>query len=295
MPQFSHITIIYNPSSTGASDKIARKLEAQLRLGLPNVPVNLAPTERAGHATDLAYEAAKDSDNPLVISVSGDGGYHEVINGLLRAQAEGAQPVAGLVPAGNANDHYRNVHSGDFMETVLTGTPRRIDVLKAYARQDGRTLERFAHSYFGVGLSSKIGRELNRAHLNRLNEVAIVWKGLWGLNPVRLKVDGETHEYDSLICSNVRKMSKVFALSDKAQVDDGTFEVTALYRRSRLRLISALLRASTTGLVGARQTDALQFRTFKPTLVQLDGETVTIDAGTDVVVTIEPLILRCIV
>ena len=42
--------------------------------------MRVSPTERAGHARDLAKQAAG-TGRPLIVSVSGDGGYNEVVDG----------------------------------------------------------------------------------------------------------------------------------------------------------------------------------------------------------------------
>ena len=38
----------------------------------------------------IAYDAVTTHDDVLVVSASGDGGYHEVVNGVVRAGREGA-------------------------------------------------------------------------------------------------------------------------------------------------------------------------------------------------------------
>src|SRR4051812_13045559 len=93
MPSYTEVAIIYNPNSTGNAEENAKQLQADLRSSLPGLAVRLLPTERAGHAIELAYGFAKKHKNPLIVAASGDGGYNEVINGALRAQGEGASPV----------------------------------------------------------------------------------------------------------------------------------------------------------------------------------------------------------
>ncbi len=295
MKKYSVITIIYNPKSTRSSEKLARDMLEKLRTVLPKQKVELASTEYAGHAVTLAYQLAKASKHPLIISASGDGGYHEVVNGLMRAQREGAHPVAGLLPAGNANDHFHDLHTDDFVQEVVAGNENCIDLLKITATYNGQSLERYAHSYIGIGLSPKVGHDLNESKSKRFNDVLILLKDIWSFSPVRLKIDGHARAYDNLIFSNISKMSKVLTLSREARVDDGKFEVTAVYRRSKFKLFGVLLRASTAGLAGARQTDKFSFQTLQQTPIQLDGEVTTIDADTEATVSLEPKVLRCIV
>jgi diacylglycerol kinase family enzyme len=67
--------------------------------------MELLPTDFAGHARDLARSVAV-SGGPLIVSVSGDGGYNEAVNGVLDVPASRA--VCTVLPAGNANDHHRS-------------------------------------------------------------------------------------------------------------------------------------------------------------------------------------------
>src|SRR5437764_2946213 len=99
--KFSTVLIIYNPNSTGNSAGAARDLQKRLQTSL-KLPIRLLPTHYSGHAEELAYTGAKEHHNPLLVSSSGDGGYHEVINGAMRAQLTGAKPVCAVLPTGNA-------------------------------------------------------------------------------------------------------------------------------------------------------------------------------------------------
>ena len=81
---FDRVALIFNPNSTGDAPGLARELERQLTQHVPAPNVTLQPTQHTGHARDLARNAARHG-HPLIISVSGDGGYNEVVNGLMDA------------------------------------------------------------------------------------------------------------------------------------------------------------------------------------------------------------------
>lgn len=295
MKPFSSIIIIYNPNSTGNGKQLATELRTALHAKDKDLPISLKPTKYAGHAEAMAYELAKTDKRPLIISASGDGGYHEVVNGLIRAQREGAKPVAGLLPAGNANDHYTNIHAADTVKAILQHKTQTIDLLKLTSRSNGKPLERFAHSYMGIGLTPKVGKELNKTDLNWFNEIIIVCRVLFFLKPVRISVRGKNRSYDSLIFSNIDKMSKVLTLSKTASTEDGKFEMTAFRKRHKLKLISTLIHSSTIGLTGSTSLTKYHFKTVKPALMQIDGEITLLDANTEVTITIEPLVLECVI
>jgi len=295
MASFTSISIIYNPNSTGSGKQMAEELREELKKLMPKASVEMVKTKRPRHGQELAYKLAKASKRALVISASGDGGYHDVINGLLKAQAEGATPVASLIPAGNANDHFHNVHEGDLAKAIKRDEVRKLDVLKLKSTVDGKPFERYAHSYIGLGLTPAVGEELNKVDLNWFNQAWIVLKTLFFLQPVTLSLDGRRRRFDSVIFSNVTRMSKVLQISKTAEQTDGKFEVTLFKRSSKWRLIVTLLRASTTGLAGAQKTDKYEFETIKEVLVQLDGEIFTLDPKSPVTVTLESELLRCII
>ncbi len=295
MISYTSITIIYNPNSTGSGKQLAHDLKRDLAALMPNRVVKITPTKYAGHAEKLAIKLAKDSKRPLIISASGDGGYHEVVNGIMKAQPAGATPIAGLLPAGNANDHFHNLHEMDTAKAIKKGAIKKVDLLKLSGRVDGQPFERYAHSYIGIGLTPKVGQELNKTDLNMLKEAWIVLRGLLFLEPVKIAVNGKKRSFDSLIFSNVNKMSKILTLSSDAAMNDGKFEVTAFNRRNKLKLIATLVRGATRGLSGGKQVSSYTFKTLKPTIVQLDGEINTLDEKSEVEITLVHQALECIV
>jgi diacylglycerol kinase (ATP) len=292
---YTTIAIIYNPKSTGQSKELAQDFAAKIRKQLPDQQVDLFATEHAGHAEELAYSLASSHDKPLIISSSGDGGYNEVINGAMKAQNEGATPTTGLLPAGNANDHYRNLHERDLIDQIIHQQSTTIDLLKMSCQSGGKPVERYAHSYIGFGLTPSVGKELNKVELNRFTESWVVIRSLLTAKAVRLKVGTAVHSYESIIISNVDEMSKYLKISQPSSVTDGKFEVTIFPRRSKLQLIKTLLKASIQGAEENMQVATFSFETTRRTLVQVDGEVMTLDANSGVTITAEPRVLRCVV
>jgi diacylglycerol kinase (ATP) len=151
--QFDRVVVIFNPHSTGRAPQLAEQLQITLADRLPNRPVRLCPTERAGHARELAAGAAT-SGRPLIVSVSGDGGYNEVVDGVMHA---GNQDVVyAVMAAGNANDYRkehrrtaaRRRHRGG-RDPVHRPTPahdrprtRRLRPLRALLHRDGPHTDR---------------------------------------------------------------------------------------------------------------------------------------------------------
>lgn len=94
---FDRVVLIFNPKSTGQARERAEDLRRDLGQRVPTLTVDLVPTEHAGHATELARTAAG-AGSPLVVSVSGDGGYNEVVNGVMQAANDRAASAVRATP-----------------------------------------------------------------------------------------------------------------------------------------------------------------------------------------------------
>ena len=293
--KYTTIAVIYNPNSTGSGETLAREFKKKVQQRIPGQKIALIETEHPGHGEELAYKIASESEHPLIISSSGDGGYNDVVNGAMRAQNEGAHPTTGLLPAGNANDHYHNLHNEDIVEQIATGQLTKIDILKVSGLSDGKKVEKYAHSYIGFGLTPIVGNELNKTKLNPINEVFIVAKSLFTIKPVRLKIGKKVRSYESIIFSNVDVMSKYLKISQPSSITDGKFEVTIFRRRNKLKLILLLLETSFKGVKEDAKVSEFKVTTVRKTLVQADGEILTFDAHSGIHITIEPRSLASII
>lgn len=285
---FSQVIIIYNPNSTGDSAANAKKLTKQLKAALPaSLHVDLTPTEHAGHAEELAKTAAKHYTKPLIVSASGDGGYNEVVNGVIASRNKTALVM--VLPSGNANDHHRAVGDRDPFERI-TNTPRIqiIDAIQVKAMIKGKDWTRFAHSYVGLGLTAHIGRKLTEADLNPLKEKWLVLKYMVLFRNVRLRIapDLRWHHYSSVIFSNIDRMSKVIKLAPEAHLKDDRIEMYVLRSRSLIRMIFSLVFASTIGLRPTAQIESQAISAEAPVDIQLDGEVETLDAHKEITISV---------
>lgn len=295
MKSFSNISIIYNPTSTGPSKTLAQQLAKELRKTSLKSKVRIISTRYRGHAESIAYKVAIESPRQLIISSSGDGGYNEVINGVMIAQQEGAKAATGLLPAGNANDHFRYLNRQDTLNQILKGRVRKIDLIQITATNNQSAWTRYAHSYIGIGLTPNVGKELNKFSLNPFNEKWIALRAFFKLQPVRLRVRGVIKIYDSIIFANIGRMSKVLSLSDTASVNDGKFELITFKHQTRGKLVAHVFQAATKGLRTTNRRTEYSFKTIESISIQLDGEVSVLPAGTQVKITIATRALSCIV
>lgn len=287
MPVPERVIVLFNPESTGDAPRLARELAAELAERVPSLPVELVPTERAGHARELAREAATHG-RPLIVSVSGDGGYNEVVDGV--ALAGNPHALSAVLPAGNANDHSRATQDRPLADCILEGSRHRIDLVRVRTRTlAGHEHTRHAHSYLGLGLTPVVAVEIEKGAKGTVREAITVLRAVGAFEPILVELaDGARVRIASLLLANIDTMAKVATLSEDAAPDDGELEVVLLRHRSRWRTAATAVRAATIGL--GRQPSARRFEltVLVDTPMQLDGEVVELTAGTTITAEVAP-------
>ncbi len=290
MPAFSHALIIYNPNSTGDSQSIAKKFAKGLKKLHPKLDVTLQATERAGHGGELAQAAVKKyGAKALLVSVSGDGGYHEIINGILSVTTKKEDlPFCAVLPGGNANDHYSSIYRRPLLEAIEDGTVKSLDIL--VVKYDGAT--RYAHSYVGLGITPLVAIELNKHDLSAVRETILALKTFWKFRPFKIEIDGQLQKFDSFIMGNVTTMAKHLTLDSDSSPSDGKFEIIRWPHANKLRFAARLLSSA----IKKGETDGrartVSFKTVNSMPMQLDGEIIKLKAGTKVTVSCEQQLLK---
>jgi diacylglycerol kinase (ATP) len=280
---FDAVEIVFNPNSTGDAQERADELAEQLAERAPELPVTLRPTERAGHGREIARDAAR-GGRPLVVSVSGDGGYNDVVNGLMDAGADSA--YAAVLAAGNANDHRRVTRERPLADAILDGDVSKLDLLRMSV-DDGRE-PRYAHSYIGLGITPTVALELEKGGKGSIKEVISTIRTFSRFRPFQIETTSGTETFDSVIFANIREMAKFAVLSEEGRPDDGRFEVVVLRHTAKWRVLATAVRAAIRGLGPQPTAREYRFRTVDPMPVQVDGEVSEFERGVAVTVEIVP-------
>ena len=280
---FDAVEIVFNPNSTGDAQERAEELAEQLAERAPELPVQLRPTERAGHGREIARDAAR-AGRPLVVSVSGDGGYNDVVNGLMDAGADSA--YAAVLAAGNANDHRRVTRERPLADAIIDGDVSKLDLLRMSV-DDGRE-PRYAHSYIGLGITPTVALELEKGGKGSIKEIISTIRTFSRFRPFQIETDSGTETFDSVIFANIREMAKFAVLSEEGRPDDGRFEVVVLRHTAKWRVLATAVRAAVRGLGPQPTAREYRFRTVNPMPVQIDGEVSEFERGVAVTVEIVP-------
>ncbi|HVA61683.1 MAG TPA: diacylglycerol kinase family protein [Mycobacteriales bacterium] len=149
--------LVVNPKATATTargrDILSRALGSDLKL-------DVAETERRGHARVLARQAVRDEFD-LVVALGGDGTVNECVNGLLD-DGPGSTALA-VVPGGGANVFARTLGlpldpveaTSAVLEALRAGRSRRIGV--------GRADDRHFTFTAGLGLDAAAVHSVDRA------------------------------------------------------------------------------------------------------------------------------------
>lgn len=272
------VWVLYNPNSTGQGKQKALTLSRALKKR--NVNVTCLPTEYAGHAEKIAKKIAESEKNPYIFSSSGDGGYNELINGVLGSGSP--KTICGVLPAGNANDHYNAVHRGHVVNRIVSGDIDHIDCIEVVMASSVR----YAHSYVGLGLTPQIGQELTKRKLSPLVETWVVLTKLFQITPVKIRHDGAVLSYDHVVISTIPKMSKYITIAPDANMSDGLLELTTVRSGSFVKLLRHLLQRVLRSNAQPKQLSEFAFICEKTTQLQLDGEVIQLKNG-------EKVLVRC--
>jgi diacylglycerol kinase family enzyme len=160
--------LIVNPFSSRVTE---RRLEAVEEALAPYAEIDTIRTDRRGHATQLAREAANNHDAVLVFS--GDGVFNEVVNGIEK------QIPLGFIPGGRTNVLPRALG----LPRDAVGAARRIGEALAAGRTRTISLGRVNGRRFtfaaGIGADAELIRGIDRrgrAHDGRLpGDAAVAW------------------------------------------------------------------------------------------------------------------------
>jgi len=268
--------VIYNPAA--GRGRAGRRLES-LRQTLGQ-HAEFRPTQAAGHAEQLALEAAQ-AGFAVVGAAGGDGTVHEVANGLLRADSP--EVALAVYPVGSANDyaHSLGLNSTWWLAASLTPSFRAVDVGRVRS-PGGR--ERFFVNGLGLGFNAAVTLEARR--IRYLQGLALYGAALlralcfhFASPTMTLTLDQETREVPTLALTvAIGRREGNFVVAPDAIVDDGLFDYLhagALARWQLLRYVPGMI-------TGRLPTDdpeirsgrcrAVRISAREPVAAHVDGE-----------------------
>ena len=278
-PYAGRTFIILNPKA-GQDDPARLRRLIGGAFAARHAPFDLAETQRAGHATELA-RAAADLGYRAVCVVGGDGTLAEAATGL----AGTATPLA-VIPRGTANQVAHNLRIPDNVEeavaVAVSGEAATVDL--------GRVGDRVFALVAGAGFDAAVMASATRGLKERWGFGAYVFaavKEALSAQPVdfRITADGETLEVRavSVMLANVGELFAHFlpfpvplAPRPRSSWQDGLFDVVVVAPRNVIDVPGVIWKAM-----------GRHFRGDDDRLLHFQAKEVTIDADPAIAVQID--------
>ena len=270
-----YYTFIVNPAAgTGFATEAMRKLEARMKQD--GVEYRIFETQRPGHATLLAAEAAKDPEAIAVVSVGGDGTAGEVAAGLT-----GTEKTMGIIPAGTGNDFIKSAgipnDPDQAYDLLLHGEEGTIDT--------GTVNDRFFLNVCGTGFDVTVldyAEREKEKHRGLTPYFLGLLKAIFHYESVKLSVtaDGEKEDGSYLVCSiaNGRYIGGGIPICPAAEIGDGYLDLVLISHVPKRRIPLYL--------PGLMMKKDLTFRITKHRKVKtivVEGENLRINIDGDIV------------
>jgi YegS/Rv2252/BmrU family lipid kinase len=264
-PAFSDRLLVLNPVSGSGSHS------AQVRNLAVDHGFSIQETNEAGHAVELAAEAARDGAE-VVAACGGDGTVNEVVRGLVRADALDDVTLA-VVPGGTGNNFAGNlgIESIDHaFEVVDSATRRRID-LGTVSVPDGPTRP-FVNSCI-AGITAEASAATTPDSKDRFGVLAYVLTTLQTLSEydgmrLHVETEGDTVWSGDAVFALVGN-GRRFPAEGRTQADmeDGRFDVTVVEDKPTVDLAGE---AALHRLFGDETANITRFQTPSLTVNVLD-------------------------
>lgn len=237
------VCVVFNP--TAGRRRARRRLRRFLAAN--ESVATFRPTEYAGHAVELARQAAEEGFS-TVAAAGGDGTAHDVANGLLRS---GRDVTFAVVPIGSANDYAHSVARQFGTNPLTDGRCHAVDA-GVVRTPDGS--ERFFIECIGLGLAGLVTIESRDiAHLQGVPLYGLAaWRALKKapIPPeIELSWDGGPWEWRSTLMLSLLlgRREGNFLLAPDALLDDGRFDFTHAGRIGRWEALRLLPRLAICG------------------------------------------------
>ena len=240
--------------------------------------VELRPTERPMHASELAREAVERRAE-LVIAAGGDGTINEVVNGLVRT----AVPLA-ILPAGTASVLAMEMRIGKDIvaaaRRIPSMVPRRI-ALGRFTPQVGDP--RHFVLMAGAGMDATIAASVQPGLKRRLGKLAYWIAGMaatgQSLPQMEVEIGGERYTTGFALSARARNYGGDLELARNVTLLEDTFEVVLFEGKTTWPFAKYLAGAalgtmeSMKGVTIARGRELkLRPLSAEPVFVQIDGE-----------------------
>ena len=291
--------LIFNPHAgqkLGIDTNAGTTEDVQAALRDESIPFDAWPTQRPGHATELARQAV-DEGRELVIAAGGDGTVNEIALGLANTNT-----VLGLMPLGSIMNVARTL----WVPRNLPMAARTIVDGKVLAMDMGRVGDRYFLEAAGIGLDAGLFGYFDRLETLgwRMGVLRAAVRFVRQLGRPRLTVQHDGRQFHTrapmVSVANGPYVGAAYAIAPNARIDDGLLDVVIFRNTSIVRVLLHLaLVAGGRPLPPPPHARILQARRIRvskvrgrPLPVHADGDPIGI---TPVEIKVAPAALKVIV
>lgn len=291
MSKRQHIRFIVNPTS-GPKTKVDVAAQIQLHLDHGKFSHEVVYTERAGHAPELAGEAARNG-SAIVVAVGGDGTVNEVARGLLRTQA-----ALAIIPRGSGNGLARHLQ-------VPMAPEGALEVLNQGHISDMDSGSINGHPFFttaGIGFDAYISSVFAGSKKRGLQSyVELVMKEVRNYRHLSVKasINGTVIDTDCFVMAfaNAAQYGNNAYIAPEADVKDGLLDVCLVRKLDIIKALNLSYCMLTNQLAHADsaeyfKTTHVHVETEEPMMFHADGEYMGKTSAFDVQV--QPLSLKVV-
>ena len=293
MDDKKRICFIINPHS-GAHKRTSVENAIQNELDTLKFDYEIAYTEYAGHATELATEAVNEGFD-IVVAVGGDGSVNEVAKSLI-----GTDTALGIVPAGSGNGLAMYLGWGRNIPKAISYFNNSRVQLMDTCLINNRPFVNLA----GVGFEAKMADYMHFVRKRGFQAYAkAFFKHLFAykFKHYQIKIDNQTYETEALniTVANAPMYGYNFIVAPQAKLNDGLLEVVIIKRTLRLRYLATTLRMFTksinrSAIVKRFSGERIEISLKEPDYAQVDGEGYETEEE-KLVFTVNPLSLKVLV
>ncbi len=253
-------------------------------------------TERPGHATELAQEAAEKGMD-AVVAVGGDGTVNETARGLLHTQTS-----LGVIPFGSGNGFAREIG----MMGTLTQSFEKLKNAVAQSCDVGFANGELFLNVAGVGIEAvvawKFMEQAQNGKRGMLPYFKLAAQTFFKYKPpvIRVILNGKTHRWAplTLVFANSRQYGSNFIIAPKAGIADGKLDMVIVNDLPKYKVIAALPfffagQVPPFGLTATAQIRSAVVESDQEILYHIDGE--PRKTARHLEVTMDPRALRILV
>lgn len=218
-----HIVAIINPvSGTGKKDKIPRLIDTVVNHDTNDV--SIIATEYAGHAREIASQAASDGAD-VVIAIGGDGTVNEVGSALCNTNT-----ALAIIPCGSGNGLARHLripmNASRALQIINDGVVGQFD----YCTINGRPFFCTCGMGFDAAVSYKFSNEGTRGFITYI-KTTLTEYFKYKPQEYLIDIDGAKLRERAFViaCCNAAQYGNNAYIAPRATMQDGLIDVTVMH------------------------------------------------------------------